>query len=136
MRRLLLAATIWAAGLGLAQAQSDPAADPADVIGAQMEAFLAGDVETAFGYAAPGIKRMFVTPRNFGIMVRRGYPMVWRPAEVRYGARSERGGAVLQTVYITDEAGTLHALEYTMVPDGATWKIAGVRFLEAPEVGV
>lgn len=132
MKTLLTAAAIWLAALVPAAAQPDPA----DVIAAQIEAFLADDFETAFSYAAPGIKRMFVTPENFGLMVRRGYPMVWRPAEVRYGPRETQGTAVLQTVYITDAAGNLHALEYRMVPAGETWQIAGVRFLEAPAIGV
>jgi len=114
-----------------AEAQGDPTA----IIGAQIEAFLAGDVDTAFTYAAPGIKRLFGTPENFGRMVQQGYPMVWRPAEVRYGPAEARGAAVLQQVYITDAAGRVYTLEYTMVPAGDSWQIAGVSILEAAQVG-
>ena len=109
--------------------------DPRAVIGAQIEAFLADDFDTAFDFASPGIRRMFRTPENFGAMVRQGYPMVWRPAEVRYGASETRGAAVLQRVIVTDEGGRVHVLEYRMEPAGETWKIAGVRILEAAGVG-
>ncbi|MEM9249253.1 MAG: DUF4864 domain-containing protein [Pseudomonadota bacterium] len=108
---------------------------PEDVIGAQIEAFLADDVSKAFQYAAPGIKRIFRTPENFGRMVQQGYPMVWRPAQVQYGPAETRGAAVLQQVYITDAAGRVFTLEYTMVPAGETWQIAGVAILEAAQVG-
>jgi hypothetical protein len=121
--------------LGLAApaaAQSDPRA----VIGAQIDRFLADDFAGAFAYAAPGIQRLFGTPENFGRMVRQGYPMVWRPAEVTYGAAEERGARVMQRVTITDEAGRVHTLLYEMVPDGESWRIGGVRILAAPDVGV
>lgn len=135
MIRLLLAAVLAVAlGAGVpgpATAQSDPS----DVIGAQIEAFRADDFATAFTYAAPGIKRLFGTPENFGRMVRQGYPMVWRPAEVRYGAREARGETVLQQVIITDASGRVFTLLYQMVPADGSWQIAGVQILQAPQVG-
>ena len=53
-------------------AQADEAAVQ-KVITAQLEAFRANDAKTAFGFAAPGSKRMFRTPQNFITMVERGY---------------------------------------------------------------
>lgn len=131
MSRLLLAAFVWIAATLPSLAQSDPN----DVIGAQIEAFRADDFGTAFTFAAPGIKQLFGTPENFGRMVRQGYPMVWRPAEVRYGARELRGATVLQRVIITDAEGRLHTLLYHMVPLGESWQIAGVQILREPDVG-
>ncbi len=116
---------------GNAHAQSQPQ----DVIGAQIEAFQSDDVAGAFQFAAPGIRQMFRTPENFGRMVQQGYPMVWRPAEVRYGSSEARGAAVLQRVIITDASGRVFTLEYTMVPAGESWQIAGVSILEASQVG-
>jgi hypothetical protein len=136
MTRRLLPTLLLALGLALPLARPAAAqSDPAGVIGAQIEAFLADDFATAFTYAAPGIKRLFGTPENFGRMVRQGYPMVWRPAEVRYGPAETRGAAVLQQVYITDASGRIYTLEYTMVPVGDSWQIAGVSILEAAQVG-
>jgi len=125
-----LALVLAALGVGPTAAQDDPRA----VIGAQIEAFRADDFASAFEHASPGIRQMFRTPENFGAMVRQGYPMVWRPAEVRYGAAETRGAAVLQRVIVTDGAGRVHVLEYRMEQAGDTWKIAGVRIL--PQAGV
>ncbi|MEM1430497.1 MAG: DUF4864 domain-containing protein [Pseudomonadota bacterium] len=132
----LVAALLFALTLSLpAPRMAVAQTDPTEIIGAQIEAFLADDVATAFTFAAPGIKRLFGTPENFGRMVQQGYPMVWRPAEVRYGAAQPRGAAVVQQVYITDAAGRLHTLEYTLVPAGDSWQIAGVSILESAQIG-
>lgn len=112
------------------------AAEPVEgVIQRQLDAFLRDDFATAFTFASPGIRRMFGTAENFGVMVRRGYPMVWRPAEVRYMRREMRGEKAFQQVLVTDQDGGQHMLEYEMVPDGDSWKINGVRILEAPQLG-
>ncbi len=79
-----------------------------DTITRQLEAFKQDDFETAFRFASPMIKGMFGSSQRFGQMVRQGYPMVWRPADVRYGAAVEDGPTVRQLVIITDGAGTLH----------------------------
>lgn len=102
------------------------------VISAQTEAFLADDVTTAFSHASPGIKDMFDTPENFGRMVRQGYPMVWRPAELRFLATETVAGQLWQGVLIRDHAGRLHVLDYQMIegPDG--WKINAVRLRKPP----
>ena len=101
-------------------------------ISAQLEAFKVDDFDRAFTYASPNIQGIFRTPENFGRMVRGGYPMVWRPAEVTYLELKEIAGFQFQRVMITDEKGTLHLLEYQMVEDGGAWKINGVRLLENP----
>lgn len=135
MRRLLLAllATLALA----APLRADDAAAPAiqNVIRSQIDAFLADDVARAFTYASPGIQGIFRTPETFGRMVRQGYPMVWRPDEVRFLDLEDRAGALHQKVLIRDGAGATHVLDYRMEPDGqGGWKIDGVRILEAPEV--
>ena len=54
------------------------------IINGQIEAFQKDDFAAAFTYASPSIRSMFGTPENFGKMVQRGYPMVWRPKDVRF----------------------------------------------------
>jgi hypothetical protein len=105
------------------------------VIQSQIDAFLRDDFATAFTYASPAIKGMFGTPENFGMMVRQGYPMVWRPADVQYLDLEEIGGRLWQKVMITDQSGAVHVLGYQMIetPDG--WQINGVQVLQAPQVG-
>lgn len=131
MRGILTAAILSLTAGGV---QADPAAIQG-VIGSQIDAFKADDFDTAFGFAAPGIKGLFGTADNFGTMVRQGYPMVWQPGSVEYLGTDGQGTLWQQDVLITDGFGRLHKLRYAMVetPDG--WKIAGVQILRTPEVG-
>ena len=134
MRATLLGtvAAILIAGAALAQdAQSAITA----TIQSQIDAFLTDDFETAFTYASPTIKRLFGTSERFGMMVRQGYPMVWRPGAVRYLELEEKGGGLFQKVLITDGQGVPHLLEYQMIETAEGWQINGVRILEAPQVG-
>lgn len=135
MRRLMQTAVL---AIGLAAApvlaqDGDPAIE--GVIQSQLEAFLADDFATAFTFASPTIKGMFGTSDNFGMMVRRGYPMVWRPADVQYLEQELRGGVVHQKVLITDESGVPYVLDYEMIETGDGWQINGVQILQTPPVG-
>jgi hypothetical protein len=136
MRQLLPTLALIAALAGPAAAQDGPAASIQDVIRSQIDAFLQDDFETAFTYASPGIQSLFGTPERFGTMVRNGYPMVWRPADVEFLDLERRDGGLWQTVMMRDAAGKLHVLGYSMErgPTGA-WKIDGVQILRQPEVG-
>ncbi|MEM9967596.1 MAG: DUF4864 domain-containing protein [Pseudomonadota bacterium] len=98
----------------------------------QLEAFKADDFEQAFTYATPNLRRLFRTPENFKQMVTQGYPMVWRPAEVRFLELVEHGGSLWQRVQITDAKGAVHMLLYRMQQTSAGWRIGGVQILEAP----
>ncbi|MFD1344511.1 DUF4864 domain-containing protein [Litorisediminicola beolgyonensis] len=100
------------------------------VISNQMAAFAESDLSTAFSFAAPGIQGMFGTPDRFGVMVQQGYPMVWNPGEVRFGRLREIDGLLWQEVFVRDQDGTLHGLDYNMVDLGGAWRIRGVRFLK------
>jgi hypothetical protein len=102
----------------------------------QIDAFLKDDFATAFGFASPTIKGMFGTPENFGAMVRNGYPMVHRPADVTMLDRREVAGRLWQRVQITDQSGRVHLLDYQMIETAEGWQINGVQLLTAPGVGV
>ena len=67
-------------------------------------------------------------------MVRNGYPMVWRPADVEYLGLRQEGGRTLQDVRIVDGNGRAFILEYTMAETGDGWRIAGVRILEMADL--
>lgn len=126
MRRLLLAVSLSA---GLASGAIAQNAEIEANITAQIQAFKADDFSTAFTFASPNIQRLFGTPENFGVMVRRGYPMVWRPADVRFLELREVAGALWQKVMITDRDGRVHILDYQMVQQESGWKINGVQLL-------
>ena len=108
--------------------------DIQSVISSQIDAFKVDDFATAFTFAAPSIQNIFRTPENFGRMVSQGYPMVWRPADVSYLDLRQEGGAVFQDVQIVDAKGRIHLLEYRMTQMQGSWKISGVRLLEAAGV--
>lgn len=107
-----------------------------DTIRSQIDAFLADDFDTAFSFASPNIQGIFGTPENFGAMVRGGYPMVWRPADVRFLDLRDEGGFLWQNILVTDGNGQRHVLEYQMIRLESGWKINGVRYLKAASPSV
>ena len=122
--------------LCLALPKGPAKADPVqDTILNQLEAFKADDFATAFTFASPSIKSIFMSPENFGRMVKNGYPMVHRPGSVRMLEQREISGSLWQKVMITDQSGRTHVLDYQMIqtPDG--WQINGVQLLPEPGVG-
>ncbi len=134
MHRLILA-VLFVIGLNgplSAQGSDDPITG---VIQDQIEAFQEDDFATAFSFASPMIKRLFGSPDRFGLMVRQGYPMVWRPADVEYLDQKSENGVVYQNVLITDRQGVPHMLEYQMIQTSDGWQINGVQFLQPPAVG-
>ena len=126
----------WQGSSGRGPRLQDAGAAIRDVISDQIEAFRADDVDTAFSFASPKIRDQFGNPNRFGAMVRDGYPMVWRPADVRFGGLQDQGGGrKLQGVIVTDQAGALHLLDYEMVPLDGGWRINGVRLRPADAAG-
>lgn len=101
------------------------------VITSQIEAFKVDDFARAFTFASPMIKGMFRNSDNFGRMVKNGYPMVWRPAGMRFGGLTTREGKLFQTVFFTDQAGKLFEAAYEMIETDAGWQINGVYIREA-----
>jgi hypothetical protein len=106
-----------------------------DTIQRQIDAFQADDFARAFTFASPTIKGMFGTPENFGAMVKQGYPMVYRPAEVQMMDLRDVAGNLWQRVRITDQAGAGWYLDYMMVETAEGWQINAVQILPAPDVG-
>lgn len=105
-------------------------------IQSQLDAFQADDFARAFTFASPNIKGIFGTAENFGAMVKNGYPMVHRPAEVQMGELREVAGNLWQRVRIIDQAGRGHLLDYMMVETPEGWQINAVQLLPAPDIGV
>lgn len=120
--------------LGLVPKVEAQEQDIRGVIGAQIEAFQKDDFARAFSFAAPSIQRLFQTPENFQRMVTGGYPMVWRPAAVEYLDLRRLGAVQVQIVQVTDGAGQVHLLAYSMIQVGVGWRIAGVEILREPDV--
>jgi len=132
MRILGFALGLWLAATAVF-AQDNQAIE--DVIGSQLEAFNARNVDEAWQYASPNIKRLFGSPGNFGMMVQQGYPMVWDNADVRYLELRDVRGNLRQKVMVRDAQGGLHILDYQMIETADGWQINGVQLLPAPDVG-
>ena len=132
MRILALVLGFWIAATAVAAQDSDAIED---VIGSQLEAFNNRDVSEAWQYASPNIKRLFGSSDNFGMMVQRGYPMVWDNADVRFLELRDVAGNLWQKVMVRDAQGGLHILDYQMVETAEGWQINGVQLLPAPDVG-
>ncbi len=110
-------------------AQEQP--QPTAVISAQIDAFKANDLDRAFSYASPTIKRLFGSAERFGRMVKQSYPMVWRPERVRFGVFTDRSGQPVQTVFFTDKAGSVFEASYHMLATDSGWQINGVFVRQA-----
>ena len=106
-----------------------------DTIFAQIEAMKVDDFAKAFTYASPTIKGIFGTPENFGMMVRQGYPMVWKPSAVQMLEQREIAGALWQKVLVTDGAGQSFVLDYQMIQTPEGWQINAVDLLPSAGVG-
>lgn len=131
MRRAVL---LLALGLALpAQAQEEPIQD---VIERQIAALQVDDFDLAFSFASPTIKGLFGTPAKFGLMVKEGYPMVYRPSDVDMLELREIAGNLWQRVKVEDQAGKTWFLDYMMIETPEGWQINAVQILPAPEIGV
>jgi hypothetical protein len=132
MRNGLYAVLLTAVLALPATAQEEPIQN---TIRSQIDAFLADDFARAFTFASPNIKGIFGTPENFGAMVKNGYPMVYRPAEVEMQDLREIAGNLWQRVRVVDQAGATWYLDYMMVETPEGWQINAVQLMPAPDVG-
>lgn len=132
MERLIVLVISGCVFIGAGSARAQEAFG--NVIDEQLEAFNARDIEEAFSYASPMIKRIFGNPENFGIMVERAFPMIWDNSAVRFMDQRVEGGAILQRVIVTGKDGIAHAFDYKMLetPDG--WQIDGVNYVPTPDL--
>ena len=105
-------------------------------IQSQIEAFQRDDLVAAFEYASPNIQTIFKSSKRFGLMVQRGYPMVYRPADVKFLELETIEGEFWQKVRIQDQQGRFHVMAYRMISLGGKWLINGVQLLPSEEIGV
>lgn len=127
-KRIVMAACGLMMMAGAALAQANEAIE--NVIGTQLKAFNDRDVNLAFSFASPMIKRIFGNPGTFGMMVENGYPMVWDNADVRFLGLREEAGMLIQTVQLRDAKGLIHTLDYAMIETADGWQINGVQLVE------
>lgn len=134
MSAYLFALTVIAAPLG-AQAE-DATVASRTVIEKQIDAFLKDDADTAYSFAAPGIKARYPDKAAFFEMVKRSYSPVYQPGNYAFGrSRSVSDGAmVVHEVLISGRDGKDWKALYQLLrqPDG-TYRIGGVALLPETE---
>jgi hypothetical protein len=137
LRRLFAAA---AAALALlvaaASAQATPftAADEKSVrsvIEQQLAAFAKDDAAKAFSFAAPNVREATGSAAGFMAMVRRDYPVVYRPGSVAFLKADGKDGQAIQRVQMTDAGGASWLAVYSLERQrNKAWRITGCAVVE------
>ena len=96
------------------------------VISSQLMAFKERNVEKAYSFAAPNIKKQFFNAKNFGLMVKNGYPVIWRPKNYQFVKFSSNGTRSIQRVLFKSTTDALLTYDYLLEKFSNEWRIAGV----------
>ena len=96
------------------------------VISSQIAAFMEKNIEKAYSFAAPNIKRQFSNAENFGLMVRNGYPVIWKPKSYQFVEFSTNGKRSIQRVLFRSASDSLLTYDYLLEKINSEWRIAGV----------
>lgn len=132
---IMMALAILAGNIAAPHAAAQTAQEPVSaedratferVIGAQIEAFRAGNAADAFSFAAPGIQAKFGTPATFMQMVTTGYGALVDPQSFAFGTVTDELGYPTQVATIIDRQGAAWTALYAFErqADG-TWRISG-----------
>jgi len=131
-----LLAAFAAAVLLCGAVQADPLA-PADEKGVraavegQLAAFARDDAAKAFSFAAPNVRKTLGTPQAFMAMVRRDYPVVYRPASVAFLKPDGKDDQAVQRVQMADSSGASWLAVYSLERQGnKAWRITGCVVVE------
>lgn len=101
------------------------------VIERQIEAFRRDDAERAFSFAAPSIRRQFVTAENFMRMVRIAYLPVYRPKRMIFAAFRPVGSGdmIVRTLVVGPDDRTVQAIYRLQRQDDGAWRISACLLL-------
>ena len=102
-------------------------------ISSQIDAFKKNDVEKAYTFAAPNIQAQFPNPETFGLMVRNGYPIIWKPKSFKFVKFKNLGDKCIQRVLFQSYNGSLETYDYILEKNNKEWKIAGVMTIKSAD---
>lgn len=128
----------WLAGLlaawlllGPAHAASLSATDEKNVravVQGQLTALARDDARKAFSYAAPNVREAVGSAAGFLDLVRRSYPVVYRPASVAFLKPESQDGLVIQRVQMLDHQGKDWLAIYSLQRQkDKAWRITGCQ---------
>ncbi len=116
------------------QAQSLTAADEKNVravVEGQLAAFAKDDAKKAFSFAAPNVREAVGDAPAFLAMVKRDYPVVYRPGSVAFLQVEGKDGEALQRVQMLDAAGNSWLALYSLQRQkDKSWRITGCVVVE------
>ena len=132
MTALLAAVTAW---MLLASAQASPFT-PADeksvraAVEGQLAALARDDASKAFSFAAPNVRDAVGTAPRFLAMVRKNYPMIYRPESAAFLKPEGRDDHVIQRVQMLDaEDNTWLAIYSLQRQKDKAWRITGCKIV-------
>ena len=97
-----------------------------NTISSQIEAFKKNNLKKAYRFAAPNIQAQFPNPEVFGLMVRNGYPVIWRPKSFKFTKFQDLGNKSIQRVLFQSYNDSLEIYDYILEKYDDLWKISGV----------
>ena len=117
-----------------AHAQALTSADEKNVravVEGQLAAFAKDDAKKAFSFAAPNVREAVGNAPDFLTMVRRDYPVVYRPASVAFLKVEGKDGDALQRVQMLDAGGNSWLAIYSLARQkDKSWRITGCVVVE------
>jgi hypothetical protein len=121
-------------GTGPAQAAPFTAADEKSVrsvIESQLAAFAKDDAAKAFSFAAPNVRQAVGSATGFMAMVRKDYPVVYRPASVAFLKPDGKDDQAVQRVQMADSGGASWLAVYSLERQrNKAWRITGCMVVE------
>ena len=100
-------------------------------ISSQIDAFKKNDVNEAYTFAAPNIQAQFPNPDTFGLMVKNGYPIIWKPKSFKFVKFKDLGDKCIQRVLFQSYEGSLETYDYILEKNNNLWRIAGVLTIKS-----
>lgn len=131
----LLSALIASLAL-VAAAHASPLtpADEKDIratVQGQLSALARDDASRAFSFAAENVRQAVGSAPAFLAMVRRNYPVIYRPASVAFLKPESRGDQVIQRVQMIDGSGDAWLAIYSLQRQkNKSWRITGCAVVE------
>ncbi|MES2402604.1 MAG: DUF4864 domain-containing protein [Pseudomonadota bacterium] len=101
------------------------------VVEGQLAAFAKDDAKKAFSFAAPNVREAVGDAPAFLAMVKRDYPVVYRPGSVAFLKVEGKGDDALQRVQMLDASGNSWLAVYSLQRQkDKSWRITGCVVVE------
>jgi len=103
-----------------------------DVVHQRLAACRSDDFPAAYRQASASVQERFPLDR-FSEMIRNDYARVAKRGRVEFGPWQRRDRHAVVEVFFIGRDGTVTPCLYSLVQEGATWKVDGTRWVKAGE---